>query len=262
MTTRVCLDAIRARSRRALPYDLGPAGDRVQLDPAARTDVPWLGPFPTGADAVAPEDRYERLEAMELAFVAACQRLPGNQRAALLLFDVLGFPVAEIAMIMDTSTTAINSALARARRVVAAELPDRSQAESVRRLGDSRLRDLVGGFAAAMERADLAGLIELLTEDVSWSMPPTALWYSGIARVADFAAQVPMVCGSWHCVVVEANGQPAVACYLRPPGESEHRAWSISVLTLRADKISAVTSFIGNDHFTAFGLPLSAPSVS
>jgi RNA polymerase sigma-70 factor (ECF subfamily) len=174
----------------------------------------------------------------------------------LLLFDVLGFPVAEIATIMDTSTTAINSALARARRMIAAELPDRSQLETTRRLGDGRLRDLVDGFAAAMERADLDGMITLLTEDVSWSMPPLPVWYQGIERVAEFTAKVPLACGTWRCVVVESNAQPAIACYLRRPGEPEHRAWSISVLTLRADKIAALTSFLGDDHFTAFGLPL------
>ena len=260
VATRACLDAIRGRSRRALPYDLGPASDHVQLESAARTEVAWLGPYPGGEDHTAPETSYERREALELAFVAACQRLPGNQRAALLLIDVLGFPVTEVATIMDTSPTAINSALARARRMITAELPEQSQLETARRLGDGRLRELVGGFAAAMERADLDGLVALLTEDVSWSMPPLPAWYQGIERVAEFTATVPLACGTWRCVIMESNGQPAVACYLRGPEETEHRAWSISVLTLRADKIAAVTSFLGDDHFTAFGLPLTVPS--
>lgn len=245
--TRVCLDSIKARTRRALPYDLGPASDRIHLDPPGRTDVPWLGPYPSEA---APADSYERRESLELAYVAACQRLPGNQRAALVLFDVVGFDAAEIAMIMDTTTTAVNSALARARRALAAD-----PATSVERPGDEQLRAAATGFADALEHGDLDGLVALLTADVSWSMPPVSVWYQGIVRVSEFAARVPLACGAWRCQLVEANGRPAVAGYLRPHGDTVHRAWSISLFELRDGRIAAITSFLGQDHFARFGLP-------
>ena len=90
-----------------MPVDVGPSSDRPVLDDAPMIEVAWLSPSPDSPDAT-----YEQREAVELAFVAALQHLPGNQRAAL-LFEVLGFSAAEIAGVMDTST-AVNSALQRA----------------------------------------------------------------------------------------------------------------------------------------------------
>lgn len=261
VATRACLDVIEARGRRALPVDLGPSSPRVVFDNPPFAEVAWLGPYPdTGlaSGPASPGARYEQREAVELAFVAALQHLPGNQRAALLLFEVLGFTVAEIAAAMDTSTTSVNSALARARRIVAERVPSPSQQQTLRKLDDSRLKRIVTGYATALERGDAGALMALLTEDVTWSMPPLTHWYRGIDAVMDFATQVPLTrCGSWRHVPVSANGQPAVACYLSHDGAEQYQAWSVNVLRLRDERIAEVTSFIGIEHFEAFGLPTS-----
>ncbi len=250
VATRTCLDSVESRSRRALPVDLGPAADRVMHDDPPLTEVAWLGPYPDAGLAV------EQREAVELAFVAACQHLPGNQRAALLLFEVLGFSVAEIAEMMDTSTTSVNSALARARRLVAQRVPKLTQQQTLRTLDDARLREVVTGFAAALEQGDADALVALLTEDVTWSMPPLAHWYQGLERVTEFAKEVPLgSCGHWRHRPVSANGQPAVACYLRRTEADPFDAWAVTVLTIREDRIADVTSFIGVEHFATFGLP-------
>ncbi|MGI5281798.1 sigma-70 family RNA polymerase sigma factor [Nonomuraea polychroma] len=256
VATRTCLDLVETRGRRARPVDLGPADDRAVVDDAPRTDVDWLGPYPdTG-----PAARYEQREAVELAFVAALQHLPGNQRAALLLFEVLGFSVAEIATMMSTTTTSVNSALARARRIVAERVPSPSQQQTLRAIGDSRVREIVAGYAAALERGDAGALVALLTEDVTWSMPPLPHWYRGLAAVTDFATRLPLTsCGSWQHLPAYANGQPAVASYLWDDAAGAHLAWSINVLTLRGERISEITSFIGREHFPLFGLPASLP---
>jgi RNA polymerase sigma-70 factor (ECF subfamily) len=66
-------------------------------------------------------------------------------------------------------------------------------------------------------------------------------------------------CPSWRYQPTSANGQPAVAFYLGSDASGPHVAWSITVLTLRGDHIAEITSFLGPDHFTPFGLPASLP---
>ncbi|SDI48135.1 RNA polymerase, sigma subunit, ECF family [Actinokineospora alba] len=261
VATRTCLDAIGSRGRRAMPVDLGPSSTSAVAEIAPLTDVTWLGPYPEADFGPnAPGARYEQREAVELAFVAALQHLPGNQRAALLLFEVLGFSAAEIAATMNTSTTSVNSALARARKIVAEKVPARTQQQTLRKLDDTRLRAVVADYAAAMEHGDAAALVALLTEDVTWSMPPLPHWYQGLAAVADFATKVPLgTCGTWRHLPTTANGQPAVALYLCATGVGDHTAWSINVLTFRDNRIAEITSFIGTEHFQAFGLPASLP---
>ncbi|GAA3393066.1 sigma-70 family RNA polymerase sigma factor [Cryptosporangium minutisporangium] len=260
VATRVCLDAIERRARRMLPVDLGPSSERVVLDDAPATDVAWLTPYPDTDLPGSPHGRYEQREAVELAFVAACQHLPGNQRAALLLFDVLGFSAAEIAAVMDTSVASVNSALQRARRLVAERVPPISQQRTLRSLDDARVRGLVEGYAGALERGDAEALLALLTEDVTWSMPPLPHWYAGAAAVRDFAVELPLrSCGAWRHRTTAANGQPAVASYLADAGSGAYAAWSVNVFTLRNDRIAEITSFIGVDHFHALELPVSLP---
>ncbi|GAB2931832.1 sigma-70 family RNA polymerase sigma factor [Micromonospora polyrhachis] len=259
-TTRTCLDILKARGRRVLPVDFGPSSDHAVLDGnVPLTEVGWLGPY---ADTdlmdgpASPHARYERREAVELAFVAALQHLPGNQRAVLLLFDVLGFSAVEIAAMMDTSTTSVNSALARARKTVKEKVPPRTQQQTLRKIDDARVREIVGGYADALAGGDIDALVALLTEDVTWSMPPLPHWYHGITAVADFAWQVPMTrCPTWRYLLTSANGQPAVAFYLRDDAAGSHVAWSITVLTLRGERIAELTSFLGAEHFVCFGLP-------
>ncbi|MEN0140158.1 MAG: RNA polymerase subunit sigma-70, partial [Rhodococcus sp. (in: high G+C Gram-positive bacteria)] len=223
----------------------------------------WLGPYADAglaAGAAGPAARYEQRESVELAFVAALQHLPGNQRAALLLFEVLGFSAAEIAAVMETTTASVNSALQRARAIVANKIPSVTQSRTLREIGDADLRALVAGYSTALERGDADALVALLTEDVTWSMPPMAHWYRGLAAVTDFAVRVPLTgCGSWRHLPVGANGQPAVAFYLWDEDAGTHLRWSITVLTLRGTKIAELTSFIGPEHFEPFGLPESMP---
>ncbi|MBM0236982.1 sigma-70 family RNA polymerase sigma factor [Micromonospora sp. ATA32] len=260
VATRTCLDTVEARGRRALPVDLGPSSDRAVLGDVPRTEIAWLGPYPDAGLADGPDAHYEQREAVELAFVAALQHLPGNQRAALLLFEVLGFSAAEIATMMDTTTASVNSALQRARAIVAERIPARTQQRTLRQIDDARLRKIVEEYATALERGDAEALIALLTEDVTWSMPPMAHWYRGLNAVTDFAVRVPLTgCGSWRHLTTTANGQPAVGLYLRDDAAGTHLSWSVTVLTLRGEQIAEITSFLGAEHFAPFGLPAALP---
>src|SRR5262245_33417667 len=123
IATNACLDAIARRPKRILPVDYGPpigANDDVG---SPLTESVWLEPFPDETLVLphgyaAPEARYEQREAVELAFIAAIQHLPANQRAVLLLREVLGFSAREVADSLDATVTSVNRGLPRAPKDV------------------------------------------------------------------------------------------------------------------------------------------------
>jgi RNA polymerase sigma-70 factor (ECF subfamily) len=253
VATNAGLDAVARRGRRALPMDLGPSSEAPGDDPP-RTEVAWLGPYPDHPDAT-----VEEREAVELAFVAALQHLPGNQRAALLLMEVLGFSAAEVATMMVTTTASVNSAVQRARATLAAKVTGPSQQRTLRALPDAALAATVARYTSALEAGDADALVGLLTADVTWSMPPSAAWYRGIAAVSAFLHQGPLGV-AWRHVPARANGQLAVGCYLWDADESLWRGGVLDVLTLAEDgRIAEVTAFIGAEHIAAAGLPATLP---
>ncbi|MEA5453234.1 sigma-70 family RNA polymerase sigma factor [Sinomonas sp. JGH33] len=270
LCTRTSLDLAAGRNRRALPMGVGSASDHVALEVnAPLPEATWLTAYPDApADTTSPAPldpaaRYEQREAVELAFIAALQYLPGTQRAALILFDVLGYPATDIAAIMNTTPSAVNSALARARKLLARRLPDRTQQQTLRHLGDQKARHLVTKFATALEQGDTDTLISILTADVTWSMPPLPVWYQGRDRVLDFAVEVPITrCPSWQHRLITANAQPAVAFYLGESQTATHLPWSITVFTLRGGRISGIVSFLAPEDFPRFGLPANLPPIT
>ena len=149
IATNACLDELEKRPRRAVePYPDSRLED-------ADTSI---------AD---PAARYALHEGMELAFLTAIQRLPGRQRAVLILRDVLGWSAAESADLLDTTVTAVNSALQRARATIEAEAPAHRVAP-----GRGLQRELLRRYVDAWERADMNALLALLREDAVMTMPP------------------------------------------------------------------------------------------
>ncbi len=109
IATNAALRILEGRKRRELPGGAGSGDDpRAPLAEPLAESV-WVEPYP---DELL---RYEDGEGVELAYVAALQLLPANQRAALLLRDVLGFSARETADVLGTSVASVNSALQRAR---------------------------------------------------------------------------------------------------------------------------------------------------
>jgi RNA polymerase sigma-70 factor, ECF subfamily len=249
IATNASLNAIERRPRRMLPIDLGPPADPHDTPGAPLVESTWVEPYPDERlglvdGRAAPEARYERREGVELAFVAAIQHLPPNQRAALILRDVLGFSSQEVADTLDTTTAAVNSALQRARRTVEERLPERSQQATLRALGDERLNAIVEAYMDAMSRGDVDAVVSLLAEDAVWSMPPLGSWYRGAGAIAIFLATAPLN-GRWRWrhLPARASGQPAVGAYVLG-ADGAYRAFALDVLTLRGDRIEAITSFI------------------
>lgn len=194
-------------------------------------------------------------EGVELAFVAALQRLAPNERAALLVRDVLGFSAKETAAVFDATPAAVNSALQRARAAIAEQRPRRSQQVTLRALGDVGQRELVERYSRAMTEGDVDGVLALLTEDVTWSMPPIPDWYAGRAAIAGFLVAGPLI-GRWKRRATTANGQLAVGAYAWDATAGTHRPYALDVLELSGQRIVAVTAFVETVDFQEFGLPL------
>jgi RNA polymerase sigma-70 factor (ECF subfamily) len=182
---------------------------------------------------------------VELAFIAALQHLPPNQRAVLILREVLGFSAREVADSLETTVASVNSALQRARKTVDERLPERSQQQTLRTLGDDGLREVVDGYVDAWQRGDVEAVVAMLTDDATFAMPPLRTWFGGRAAVAVFLAGWPLSgAWRWRPIQVRANGQPALAFYSWDPDQEAYLPFALNVLTLRGERISDVIAFI------------------
>jgi RNA polymerase sigma-70 factor, ECF subfamily len=259
IATNSSLQLAARRPRRRLSSGHGPpvTGNTAPGEPLSESV--WIGPYPDESLELedrtsAPATRYEQRESIELAFVASLQHLPPRQRAVLLLREVLGFSAREVADLLETTVASVNSALQRARHTAAERVPEQSQQATLRSLGDERTRELVASYIDAWERADIDGLVELLTEDIAWAMPPFRTWYRGLDDVIPFLEEYPLT-DRWRHFPARANGQPAVGCYLWDAEQRHYAACVIDVLTLRGDHIAEVTGFMTPRLFARFGLP-------
>jgi RNA polymerase sigma-70 factor, ECF subfamily len=261
IATNACIDAIARLPKRVLPLDYGPPGGGSQADIGEPlSESVWVEPYPDDVLGIpdgyaAPAARYEQREAVELAFVAALQHLPANQRAVLILREVLGFSAREVAESLETTVASVNSALQRARRTVGDRLPERSQQETLRSLGDDRVRDLVAAYVDAWANGDVDALRALLAEDAVFSMPPWPSWWRGRETLAAFAKEAVEYCPETRTVPTRANGQPAIAYYNLDEETETFSAAAIDVLTLEGDEIKEITAFVTPEAFARFGLP-------
>jgi RNA polymerase sigma-70 factor (ECF subfamily) len=270
IATNTCLDAIARRPKRVLPVDYGPATDPHEGPGEPLVESVWVEPFPDDKlgleDGLAgPEARYEQREAIELAFIVALQHLPPNQRAVLILREVLGFSARESAETLDTSTASVNSALQRARATIEDKLPEQSQQAALRAMGDDELREIVDTYVEAWERNDIDTVVAMLSEDASFTMPPLASWFGGREAIAEFLKLSPMS-GDWRWKAIRttANGQPALAYYTWNDEEQSYRRFALNVLSFRDGKINDVTAFLTRstenpDREVILRLPDQAP---
>jgi RNA polymerase sigma-70 factor (ECF subfamily) len=254
VATNACLRLSSRRPRRMLSFDHAPArADTHDLGEPVAGPV-WLEPWPGDPAAAEPDPvaAYLRRESVELAFVAALQHLPATQRAVLILRDVLGFTAVEVAAILDTTPASVNSAMQRARAAVRQRVPDRTQQAELAALGPDGRRGLVDAFVTAWERADVPALLDLLTEDARFTMPPLPAWFDGRRDVARFLTE-RMFATPWRVRPITANAQLALACY---QGDGERfRLSSIAVLSLHAGRISWIAGFIDPALLHHFAVP-------
>jgi RNA polymerase sigma-70 factor (ECF subfamily) len=249
IATNASLDAIERRPKRVLPIEFPPA------DPAHGPGEPllesvWIEPYPDEAMGIedgfaSPEARYELRESVELAFVAALQHLPANQRAALILREVLGFSAKETAEALETSVASVNSALQRARATLEKRLPERSQQQTLRDLGDEEVGALVGRYLDAWERHDVDAVVSMLSADAAFAMPPLGDWFGGREAIGAFLAGWPLS-GQWRwrALRARASGQEALAFYSFDPETETFQRFALNVLSFRGPEIAEVDAFL------------------
>lgn len=255
IATNVCLDALSDGSRRMRPFEEGPSGS-VEGPFETRDRTHWLEPIADARVIPADADPFEVAalrQSIRLAFVAALQHLPPRQRATLLLSDVMGWSAAEVAECLDTTVAAVNSGLQRAR----ATLASRSATPSAGALTDEQT-DLLQRYVEAFQRYDVDALVSLVREDVTFSMPPFALWLQGPEPVRAWLHGPGSPCRGSLLIQVEANGVPAFAQYRRGETEGTYQAWALIILELAGDRIAGWNSFLDTETlFPMFGLPLT-----
>ena len=256
IATNRSLDVLRASRRRTQ----GQQRLTEMPEPTRYGEPIWLQPYPDVLlegipdQAPGPEARYEVKEAIALAFIVGLQHLPPQQRAVLVLRDVLGFRAGEVAELLDTTEASVNSLLRRARAAFESRLPASGRERAP--LPNSKLeRDIVGRFAEAIETGDADAVVALLTEDAWLTMPPEPYEYQGRSAIGAFLRNRTVRRGAPRLVPTRANGQPAFGCYFPSPQTQIARPYAMLVLTLEGDRIAAITWFGDSSVFPHFGLP-------
>ncbi len=259
IATNVCLDMRRGVQRRARPMELGPSSP---------PELSFLGPMlpehawvsPIADSRVLPEDADPAeiavtRDTIRLAFVTALQHLPGRQRAALILCDVLRWQATETAELLNTTVAAVNSALQRARATLAV-LPSDDRPSAVG--GDQA--QLLARYVDAFERYDVEPLVALLHDDAIQSMPPFAMWIQGAANIGAWLLGPGNGCRGSRLLATTANGCPAFGQYRIDPAGG-HRPWALQVLEISGGRISGFHAFLDTDRlFPAFDLPAHLPA--
>jgi RNA polymerase sigma-70 factor (ECF subfamily) len=267
VATNSCFDAI-ARDPRRSALAARSASDAPEGAAPGASEVAWLQPFPDALlESPAPRDSEPEAvvlsrETIELAFLTMIQLLTPQQRAALILCDVLGWSAQEAAELLEASVAATNSALQRARASLRARLlkPKPEWPSGVD--ATAAERELLQKFVAACEEPNLDGFASLIREDAVQRMPPQS--EITVGREAIFRLMVDGGFGTedfgqLRCLVTRANRQPAVACYVLQKGDTTYRAMAVDVLRIEEGMISEVVTF-GPEVFGALGLPVTLDS--
>ncbi|GAA3135028.1 RNA polymerase sigma-70 factor (ECF subfamily) [Kribbella aluminosa] len=251
IATNVCLTALEQRGRRALPSGIvAPSTELDTVGAQAPDGIGWIEPIPESRVADDPAAIVTLRESLRLALIAALQYLPPKQRAVLILREVLAFPAAEVATMLDTSVAAVKSTLQRARARIDETAPTQGE---VYEPTDPAARALLEDYIAGFENADTAALERALRADAALEMVGTTTWFSGLVTCMKVMVSAAGEPGDWRMIPVIANGQPAVGSYYK--GEP----YGIAVLTPTPGGLTHIHVFSTPSLVTYFGLPPTAP---
>jgi RNA polymerase sigma-70 factor (ECF subfamily) len=255
IASNVCFDALRGRQRRALPMEM--TGATRAADGLIGSPLPesaFVEPAPGNIVSTHPSDPADAVaerESIRLAFVAALQHLPPQQRAVLILRDVLKWQASEVAELLDTTVAGVNSALQRAHATIGNHQPGDETDE----LDDDAKRALLAKYVDAFERYDIEALTALIAADATQSMPPWAMWLHGRDEILEWWQGPGAGCRDSRLIATEANGTVAFGQY-KPDPAGGRSPWSLQVLRLEGNRIAEFTFYLDVARmFPLFGLP-------
>jgi RNA polymerase sigma-70 factor (ECF subfamily) len=241
IATNACLDELRRARPRLSPWtdDAEPGRE-------------WVEPYPDVlVDGMAdPAGRYSLRESVNLAFVSALQLLSPRQRASLILRDVLDWRAAEVAALLEVSTAAVESALARARAVIDESPPAAPVPEEL----DDEAQAFLDRYLAAWEAADVDAIAVLLRDDVRYGMPPLGISMRGREAVrAGLAATAFAGEARYRMLLTRAGGRIAVAGYADTGDGWEAQA--LQVLELDGGRVADIVAYLDPGLVVRAGLP-------
>ena len=267
IATNACLDALDRRKRVVAVRAAVQARDAT-VERGLELDLPWLQPFPdhllesAGPSDAEPESRVVAKETIELAFIIAIQHLTPRQRATFIARDVLDWPAAETASVLEMSVASVNSALQRARGTLRRLVPPQRTEWKASSEPSDEERTVLERYVDAAERGDMDALAALLRDDARFAMPPEPSIVVGRQSIIESWTPFmsgPTVMGTWKLIPTWANRQPAAANYVRRRGEDRFRGLAIDVLRVERGMVTDVLAFDAR-MFPAFGLPLTLPA--
>jgi RNA polymerase sigma-70 factor (ECF subfamily) len=261
IATNLCIDSLRRKPRRLLPITRQAASTLAEPIPPSVLEPVWLEPYPAEIAAPnesSPEAHYARSENIRLAFIALLHLLPPFQRAVLILRDVLGWSAMEAAQALGQSIPAVKSALYRARLTLAKSRPALQLETMPEQLAEQGLNGLLERYVQAWENADVQGLVDLLSDRATFSMPPIPSWYRGQAEIGGLVGRTVFAGqgrGRWRLLPTEANAQPGFGLYRLNEAGSAYEPYGIQVITFAGGQIADITTFRDPSLLEIFGLP-------
>jgi len=245
IATNVCLDQLKHQKRRQISPAYLPAADPNRPFPAPDMGAAWIEPYPDQwlpGEGGEPERQILESESVSLAFLTSIQYLAPQQRAALILVDVLDWSAEETAEMLGKSLSSVNSLLYRARR----KLRDQGGQSTKTSISAEEQQALLNQYMSAWESSDAEALSRLLTEDAIFHMPPFPAWYSGRVAIREMVEGQLFIDAEnvhWSLRGFAANGQAGFLLY-RQAEIAADLLFGLMVLRFEGSAIAEITAFL------------------
>jgi RNA polymerase sigma-70 factor (ECF subfamily) len=227
----------------------------------ARREVypgPWLPePVLTDDRTLGPQETAEQRESVSIALLSLMEQLKPNERAAFVLREAFGYSHFEIAQILEMSEANVRQLYRRARQRLG------EPRQSVHQPDLAEWRRLVDRFFTAASAGDVAGLVEILTADVTSTadgggkVAAARRPVSGRERTANYLARalsknLPKL--RLRLDFAEVNGEPAVLAF---DGDTLS---GVLCFEITGDRIAALRILANPDKLGFLAAQLSHPA--